>query len=139
MNNNDAAPILAVIKACDATILATYNGEHPDLRHISNAMNLDAADFNLFFMTSHETPKYTQLCRNNACALYYYDDKTRHAVRLYGKMEFIHDIVTRRKYWRPEFEKFGYGGPESSEFILMKFIPATYKYYIGPEIKTGNI
>lgn len=139
MNNNDAAPILAVINACDAVILATCDGKHPDMRHVTNAMNIGTTELNLFFMTSRDTPKYGQIRNNPECALYYFDDKTRHAVRLYGKIEFVQDADVRRSHWRPEFSKFGYDGPKSPDFILMRFVPESYKYYMGNEIKTGKL
>ena len=47
------------------------------------------------------------------------------------------DPETRHKYWQPEFEKFGYGGPDSSEFVLMRFVADRYKYYIGEQQITG--
>lgn len=139
MSNNEKSAILDVILACDATILATCDDDTPDARHISNIMNKNATTLDLFFMTSRDTPKYAQLQQNPECALYYFDDKTRHAVRLYGKMMFVDDATVRAAHWRPEFEKFGYGGPDNPEFILMRFVPHKYKYYIGPEMRVDKI
>lgn len=128
-----------VILACDAAILATCAENQPDARHISNIMNKNATTPDLFFMTSRDTPKYAQLLKNPECALYFFDDKTRHAVRLYGTMTFVDDMKLRRAHWRPEFSKFGYGGPENPDFVLMRFAPHKYKYYVGPQQITGDL
>ncbi|MBD5400970.1 pyridoxamine 5'-phosphate oxidase family protein [bacterium] len=131
--------ILAIVRACDAVILATCAYDAPDARHVTNIMNRDTDDLKLYFMTSHDTPKVSQLESNNQCCLYYFDDKTRHAVRLYGTMEFVSDADIRRAHWRPEFEKFGYGGPDNPNFVLMRFVPNKYKYYVGEQQITGNL
>ena len=139
MKNNEADAILSVVLACDAAILATCDVKFPDARHVSNIMNKKAKSLDLFFMTSSDTPKYAQLQNNSACVLYYFNEKSRHAVRLYGNIEFVNDAALRKEHWRPEFSKFGYGGPENPDFILMRFVPHSYKYYIGPEMKTGTL
>lgn len=131
--------IINDIKSCDDVVLATFGAAHPDLRHLTNAMNRDITKLNLFFMTGRGTPKYTQLKNNPYCTLYYFNPQTRHAVRLFGKMKFIDDVTVRRQYWRDEYKKFGYTGPESDDFILMRFVPDSYKIYIGHEVKTGKI
>lgn len=129
----------AIVRACDAAIMATCGDGTPDARHIANMMNKSATDLTLYFMTSDGSPKVAQLKSNNRCCLYYFDDKTRHAVRLYGKIEFVTDMETRRKYWRPEFEKFGYAGPDSSDFVLMRFVADGYKYYVGEQPVSGDL
>ena len=139
MENSNTPAVLDVVLACDAAILATCNGKYPDIRHISNIMNKNATALDLFFMTSRETPKYGQILNDPKCSLYYFDDKTRHAVRLYGTMTVVDDMALRAAHWRPEFEKFGYGGPDNPDFILMRFLPDSYKYYVGSDMKVGTI
>lgn len=139
MKNNETDAILSVVLECDAAILATCDVKFPDVRHVSNIMNKKTKSLDLFFMTSSDSPKYEQLRHNSACALYYFDEKSRHAVRLYGNMEFVNDTALRKEHWRPEFSKFGYGGPENPDFILMRFVPHSYKYYIGLDMKTGTL
>ncbi|MDE6250819.1 MAG: pyridoxamine 5'-phosphate oxidase family protein [Alphaproteobacteria bacterium] len=131
--------VLNVVKSCDAVVLATCGALYPDARHLTNAMNRDASDLTLYFMTGRNTPKYKQLQQNPNCALYYFNSQTRHSVRLYGKIEFVTDMIIRQQYWRDEYKKFGYSGAESDDFILMRFIPNSYKFYIGGDIKTGII
>lgn len=137
MNNSTISAILDVLTQCDDAIVATCAGDFPDARHMTNALNRTATDLQLYFMTSRDTPKYKQLQENTHCALYYFNPANRHAVRLYGMMEFISDTDIRVKKWRPEFSKFGYGGPYDDAFVLMRFIPYSYKYYIGTDQKSG--
>ena len=137
----DIKSIVEIIRACDAVHLATFgtNG-YPDVRHITNAMNRDITDLSeLYFLTGASTQKYAQLHANNHCALYYFDANTRHAARLIGDMELISDVATIEKHWRDEFTRFGYGTAAAGEFVLMRFRPKLYKFYVGPEMHSGNI
>ncbi len=131
--------VLNVVRSCDDVILATCGGVSPDVRHLTNAMNRDAADLNLYFMTGRDTPKYNQLSKNPNCTLYYFNPVTRYSVRLYGEIKFVDDMRIRKKYWRDDYKKFGYNGAESTDFILMHFVPKSYKFYIGNDLKCGNI
>lgn len=131
--------VLNVVKSCDDVVLATCGVLYPDARHLTNAMNRDTSNLTLYFMTGRDTPKYNQLQQNSNCMLYYFNPQTRHSVRLYGKIEFVTDMTTRKQYWRDEYKKFGYNSAESDDFILMRFVPNSYKFYIGNELKTGNI
>lgn len=131
--------IIDDIKSCTDVVLATFDAAYPDLRHLTNAMNRDITNLDLFFMTGRDTPKYKQLQNNPCCTLYYFNPQTRHAVRLYGNMEFIDNMDVRRKHWRDEYTKFGYQGPESDDFILMRFVASRYKFYIGTDLKQGEI
>lgn len=131
--------MITVIKSCDSVILSTIDDQHPDARHVTNMINRDTDNLELFFMTGADTPKYEQLDKNPNCCLYYYNDDTHMSVRLYGKMRFVDDIALKTKYWMPEFKAFGYCGPDDQQFVLMRFIPMEYKFYIDNEIQTGKI
>lgn len=131
--------ILDIVNACDAVQLATCGNVYPETRHLSNAMNKYAQDLTLYFMTGTATPKAAQLKAHPKCCLYYFNEENRHAVRLFGEMEFVEDMATRLAHWDEDFSKFGYGGPSDPEFALLRFIPAEYKFYVGDEMKTGKI
>lgn len=140
MNNHTQQSILNIIRACDSVMLATVNADgYPEARHLTNAMNRDAADLNLYFMTGRDTPKFAQLARDARCGLYYFDPNTRHAVRLFGTIEFVADMALRAAYWRDEYARFGYNGAGDENFVLMRFVPRGYKYYVGPEMHSGRI
>ncbi len=139
-SDENIAAILEIVRACDALQLCTCGAtEYPETRHVSNAMNRDANDLTLMFMTGAKTPKAAQLRANPKCCLYYFNDANRHAVRLFGEIEFIADMALRRVHWRPEFAKFGYNGPDDPDFALMRFIPRKYKFYVASELKSGTL
>lgn len=139
MNNNTSNAILDIVHACDFAHLCTMDTKYPETRQMSNAMNKHAKNLSLYFMTSRTTPKAAQLIKNPNCCLYYFDDKTRHVVRLFGQMEFVSDASMRRTMWSDEYKVFGYGGPEDEDFVLLRFKPEKYKFYIGADMKTGTI
>lgn len=140
MTNETLDSIMEIVRACEDLQLCTFGlGQHPETRHVTNAMNRNATTLNLHFMTSNRSPKFTQLTRNPNCCLYYFNPVNRHAVRLFGKIEFINDIDAKRRYWRDEYSKFGYNNASDKVFTLLRFVPESYKFYIGDEMKTGAI
>ncbi len=140
MNSNVEKSILDIVHTCDSVQFVT-NGlrGYPETRHLMNALNADAADLNLYFITTVGTPKYEQLEEDSHVCLYYFNPENRHAVRLFGLVEFVGDMDVRRKFWRDEYKEFGYMGPDDKKLVLMHFIPAEYKFYVGDELKTGKI
>lgn len=131
--------ILSEISVCETVVLCSFNGDYPDARDLTNALNKGTKAWPLYFMTGRNTPKYAQIAKNPHCCLYYFNPDNRHSVRLYGEIMFDTDIESRKKYWRPEYEKFGYLGPNDPDFVLMRFEPKSYKFYVGADIKTGNL
>ncbi len=139
MQNDELNAILADVRACETVILATCGETYPDARHILNVLNANAVDFNLKFITTMNSPKHMQMAKNPWCALYYFNPENRHAVRLYGTMEFITAPAQRRAQWRDEFTAFGFTGADDPKFTLMRFIGDSYKFYIGNDMHTGAL
>ncbi len=135
--------ILSIVRACDAVHLATCgggcDGQYPDVRHVMNAMNKNARDLNLFFLTSVGSPKYMQLSENPNSCLYYFNDENRHVVRLFGQMRFVNDAATRREHWDTSYAQYGYSGWDDEKLCLMQFVAHEYKFYIGNDLHTGKI
>ncbi len=140
MNNDVLKSVLEIVRSCDDLQLCTFGlGKYPETRHVMNGMNRDATDFNLHFLTNAHSPKHAQIVNNPNCCLYYFNPATRHAVRLFGKMEIINDTHEKEKHWRDEYSRFGYDGWQDPNFALLRFIPSEYKFYIGDNLKTGTI
>lgn len=140
MNNSVINSILEIVKSCDDLQLCTFGlNEYPETRHLMNGMNKNAHDLRLHFLTGAKSQKLQQLTKNPNCCLYYFNADSRHAVRLFGQMETVADPSVRHAMWRDEYTHFGYSGADDTNFILLRFIPDTYKFYIGTELKTGKI
>lgn len=132
MTNETLKTILDVVTACDSLQLATISLDgYPETRHVLNAMNQNATDLNLHFMTNKQSPKYQQLLKNPKVCLYYFIPENRHAVRLFGKIEIIEDNAQKQKYWQDDFKGFGYSGPDDANYALLHFVPDEYKFYSG--------
>lgn len=140
MNKDIEKSILDIVHACaDVQFVTNGIGAYPETRHLMNALNVDAPDLNLYFITTVGTPKYEQLERDPRVCLYYFNPNNRHAVRLFGVIDFVVDADLRRKFWRDEYKDFGYTGADDKRMVLMHFAPDEYKFYIGDELKTGKI
>lgn len=140
MNNEIKQSILETIKACDSLQLCTFALDtYPETRHVMNAMNADVTELDLHFMTNNKSPKFKQLQKNPHCSLYYFNPANRHAVRLFGVMEFIDDKSEKVKYWNDAYKVYGYSGADDENYALLHFVAKEYKFYSGMELKTGKI
>ena len=138
--NETIKSIIEIIKSCEDVQLCTNRSDgYPETRHVMNGMNQNIETIDLRFLTIKDSPKYLQLQKNNNCCLYYFNPDNRHAVRLFGQMENIDDQNEKNKYWKDKYSRFGFTGPEDSNFALLHFIPQVYKFYIGEDMYTGNI
>lgn len=137
---NEIQSIVDIVKSCDDVILATNRLDaFPEARTVMNALNTDVTDLNLHFITNGDSPKMAQLRHNAKCCLYYFNATTRYAVRLFGEMRVIEGLAEKKKYWRDSFRDFGYSGADDTNLTLLEFVPKSYKFYVGNEMKTGLI
>ncbi len=137
---NEIQSIVDIVKSCDDVILATNRLDtFPEARTVMNALNTDVTDLNLHFITNGDSPKMAQLRHNAKCCLYYFNATSRYAVRLFGEMRVIDGLAEKKKYWRDSFRDFGYSGADDTNLTLLEFVPKSYKFYVGNEMKTGLI
>ena len=137
---NEIQSIVDIVKSCEDVILATNRlDEFPEARTVMNALNADATDLNLHFITNDDSPKMAQLRRNAKCCLYYFNADTRYAVRLFGEIRMIDNLDEKKKYWRDSYCEFGYSGADDANLTLLEFVPKSYKFYVGDEMKTGLV
>jgi len=140
MDTSVKQSIIDLVKSCDNLQLCTFGlSEYPETRHVMNGMNRDISNLDLHFMTTVGSPKYKQIRANPHVCLYYYNADNHHAMRLFGLIEFVSDGVQKNKYWRDDWKHFGYAGANDPKFALLHFIPKEYKFYIGNELKQGEI
>ena len=132
--------IIKIVRSCPFAYMATINADkYPEIRHLMNTMNEKAENLYLHFLTGIYSPKAKQLEKNSKTCLYYYNPQTHHSVRLFGRMQFVDNIVEREQYWNDSYKMFGYTGPVDMNWGLMAFIPDAYKYYSGGEIIADKI
>ena len=140
MNNDEITAIIDVVKSCDDVVLGTHRLDgYPECRTVMNALNADVTDLKLHFITNGDSPKMAQLRHNAKCCLYYFNSNTRYAVRLFGEMRVIDNLDEKKKYWRDSYSEFGYTGADDANLTLLEFVPKSYKFYVGNEMKTGLV
>lgn len=140
MTNEVLNHILKIVHSCPFVYMSTINQDkYPETRHLMNTMNEKAENLNLHFLTGMYSPKADQLKKNNKVCLYYYNQQTHNAVRLFGRMKFEDNIVERGNYWNDSYKMFGYTGPDDINWGLLTFIPDGYKYYSGGDVISDKI
>lgn len=137
---NTKQSLIDIVKSCDNVILTTYGlNDFPDTRIIMNALNKNATDLNLYFITSNKSHKYEQIQQNQNVCLYYFNPETRMAIRLFGEIVMHNDEINRQKYWNDNWKMYGYTDAFDPNYSVLEFKPNSYKFYAGPTEFSGLI
>lgn len=81
------------------------------------------SDLALFFGASPRSRKVQELQHQPRVSLAFYNQQETAYVTLLGSATTTDDAGLCRKYWRANWNDLFPGGPESSDYILIKFIP----------------
>ena len=121
-----------IIRSCEDVILATHGpGQYPDTRNVINIFNREIKDLDLYFFTSTKWHTLGQIRQNQNVCLYYFNAETRMALRLFGTMTIVEDMDEKQNRFLSDIKKFGVTGYDDPTYVMMKFAPKKYKYYIG--------
>ena len=83
----------------------------------------------LYWHTNTPSMKIKQFKNNPKACVYFYDKRFFRGVMLKGLMEVLDDKKTKKELWKDEFEKYYTGGKDGGDFIILKFIAETGRYY----------
>ena len=95
-------------------------------------------DFILYFLTNLKSHKLAQVLKNNNVCLYYFNQISRRAMRLFGEVEIIDSMNEKVKFWDEKWVDYGYEGKYDPDYCIIKFLPSIYKYYIGKDEIYGS-
>lgn len=102
--------------------LATVGEEGaPHLRTMQPFTTED--DLTIRFGTSRGSRKVREIRKNPGVVLGFLDSVEMAYVALYGPASLEEDVRLRRRYWRDEWEAFWSEGPESEDYVLVRFVP----------------
>lgn len=141
MENPVKQSLIELINSCSDLQFVTFtlDGQYPETRHVTNAMNCNVSELNLFYMTNNKSHKYQQVAKNPHVCVYYSNPKTKQAASLFGFVELVHDPVLKKRHWKDEYIKEGYSGYNDQDLAILHFIPKKYKFHNRTGEKTGKI
>jgi general stress protein 26 len=98
-------------------------------------------DLTIYFGASPRSRKVREIERNQEVTVTYQNSREHAYVCLLGQAQIEKGIEARRKYWREEWAIFWPGGPESEDYVLIKFVPSRIELMnisrkIAPEPRT---
>jgi len=91
----------------------------PNIRafSIGNAESLST----IWFSTSVKSEKIKEIRLNPKVVLYGYDQHSMAELRLFGRIEMLSDIDSRKKIWKEEYLKYWPDGIHSPDLTVLKF------------------
>jgi general stress protein 26 len=80
-------------------------------------------DLTIYFGASPRSRKVRELQQQSKVSLAFYNQQETAYVTLLGSATTTEDATLCQKYWRANWNDLFPGGPESSDYILIKFVP----------------
>ena len=80
-------------------------------------------DFLIYMITGHSSDKMQQIRANSKVSVYFCNSAEFHTLLLVGNAEEIDDPDLKKRIWQDEWKIHWPGGPEDSEFIMLKLLP----------------
>jgi general stress protein 26 len=98
-------------------------------------------DLTIYFGASPRSRKVREIERNQEVTVTYQNSREHAYVCLLGQAQVEKEIDARRQYWREEWAIFWPGGPESEDYVLIRFVPSRIELMnisrkIAPEPRT---
>ncbi len=84
-------------------------------------------DFLIYMLTGHSSDKMQQIRVNSKVSVYFCNSAEFHTLLLVGNAEEIDDLDLKKRIWQDEWKMHWPGGPEDTEFIMLKLLPDSAK------------
>lgn len=119
--------IMEVIAGPHTAAVATLDGTQPAVRYMVLS---GFSDMTLVGATMKSSNKVEQLEKNPDTSLTIWSGKelSDPYVEIKAKGKVYEDIMTKKKYWSPTFEKF-FKTPENPEFVVLVFTASEITYH----------
>ncbi|HBT78589.1 MAG TPA: hypothetical protein DEB39_17085 [Planctomycetaceae bacterium] len=75
----------------------------------------------IWFATGNTSSKIAELKADPKATIYGYDGEAMQEFRLYGKVEMLTDVASRRKIWKDDFIEHFPGGVDSPDMVVLRF------------------
>ena len=132
--------ILDIINSCETVLFSTFSlNSYPETRYMANIFNRERKNFPLYFVSRHSSNKIKQITKNSKTCLYYFNQNTRKAITLFGTSIELYDQKIKDDFWVDYLKNYGFKNKNDEDYIVIKFIPEKYKYFLGTFEKNGEI
>ncbi len=93
-------------------------------------------DLKILFVTYKSSSKMEQIDKNSNVCIVSFNEEMRRDIRLFGRIEILIDMETKKYVWKEELESYFRGGINDPELTVLKFIPERIEYR---DMKTGGL
>ncbi len=114
--------------------LATSMESKPSCR-IMEIQKVDN-DLKIWFVAHKSSPKIAQIGKNSGVCIVSFNEETVRDIRLYGKIEVLVNMETKKYVWNDGLEPYFSGGINDPELTVLKFIPERLEYR---DMKAGGL
>jgi general stress protein 26 len=131
---------LDLMETADAAYLSTIDSNgFPQIRVMGNLRNREQCriaeelfaghkeDFLIYMLTGHSSDKMRHIRANSKVGVYFCNSAEFHTLLLVGNVEEIDDLDLKKRIWQDEWKMHWPGGPEDTEFIILKLLPDSAK------------
>jgi len=101
---------------------------YPNTRAMLAPVKREGLKF-FYWHTNSSSQKIKHYRANAQAGVYFFDPQQFQGVLLKGKMEVIDDSYLKHELWEEGFSIYYQGGVEGGDFIILKFIVSSARYY----------
>lgn len=129
---SDYEKLREMIKDIDLCMLTTVD-ESGDLHSRPMSLNEDVdEEGNLWFFTSSNSHKATEIDRVPKVNVSFVDAKQQHFVSISGSAQLINDKQKIKELWKPVLKAWFPDGPDQADIALLKVNVEKAEYWDGP-------
>jgi general stress protein 26 len=114
---------LAILKAAEYCFLITLAGSEPPQARLMMPFDPEE-DLTIWMAASPVSRKVRELQADSRATLSYPLPQDGAYATLLGTATIEDSLELRRRYWRRRFVQFWPGGPESDDYLLIRFVPS---------------
>ncbi len=93
-------------------------------------------DLRIWFVAHKSSPKIVQIYKNSSVCIVSFNEETVRDIRLFGKIEVLADMETKKYVWNDGLKPYFPGGINDPELTVLKFIPERLEYR---DMKAGGL
>ncbi len=93
-------------------------------------------DLKILFVARKSSPKMDQIEKNSSVCIVSFNEETVRDIRLFGKIEVLLDMETKKYVWNEGLEPYFPDGINDPELTVLKFNPERLEYR---DIKVGGL
>lgn len=118
---------LTLVNASQTALLGLNDEGFPNIRAMLKMENEGLKT--IWFSTNTSSKKIQQIAEDPRSCVYFWDSLHFKGLKLFGKIEVLTDLESKRRLWRKGFEMYYPKGVDDPDYSVLRFVAHQGNYY----------